>query len=134
MSVAMAVWLFGVPLRGSLLLLFLSSALFLIAALGMGLTISTAARNQFVAGQIAIVATFLPAFMLSGFIFDINSMPTVIQYLTYAIPLRYFLIIVRSVFLEGATADLLIPQYWPMLVIGCGCLIMASFLFRRRIS
>ena len=69
------VWLFEVPLRGSLWVLFGASALFLLAALGMGLLISTIARSQFVAGQIAIITTFLPAFMLSGFIFDIGSMP-----------------------------------------------------------
>ncbi len=101
MSVAMAVWLFDVPLRGSLLLLFSSSALFLVAALGMGLTISTVARNQFVAGQIAIVATFLPAFMLSGFIFDINSMPTVIQFLTHLIAARYYVATLQTLFLAG---------------------------------
>ena len=75
LSVAMAVWLFDVPLRGSLLVLLLASSLFLLAALGMGLLISIVARNQFVAGQVAIIVTFLPAFLLSGFIFDIGSMP-----------------------------------------------------------
>ena len=101
LSVGMAVWLFGVPLRGSLLILFITSSLFLIAALGMGLTISTVARNQFVAGQIAIIATFLPAFMLSGFIFDINSMPPVIQGVTHLIPARYYVSILQTVFLAG---------------------------------
>ena len=101
LSVGMAVWLFGVPLRGSLILLFLTSSLFLIAALGMGLTISTAARNQFVAGQIAIIATFLPAFMLSGFIFDINSMPQAIQIITHLLPARYYVAILQTVFLAG---------------------------------
>ena len=75
LSVAMALWLFEVPLRGSPWLLFATSALFLLTALGMGLFISTVARSQFVAGQIAIITTFLPAFLLSGFIFDIGSMP-----------------------------------------------------------
>lgn len=101
LSVGMAVWLFGVPLRGSLLMLFFSSSLFLIAALGMGLTISTVARNQFVAGQIAIIVTFLPAFMLSGFIFDINSMPRAVQIVTCLIPARYYVSILQTVFLAG---------------------------------
>lgn len=101
LSVAMAVWIFGVPLRGSILLLFACSALFLVAALGMGLTISTAARNQFVAGQIAIVATFLPAFMLSGFMFDINSMPGPIRLLTHLIAARYYVAILQTLFLAG---------------------------------
>ena len=81
-SVAIAVWLFGVPLHGSLAVLAAASALFLLAALGMGLLISSVARNQFVAGQIAIIATFLPAFILSGFLFDIGSMPAPIQFIT----------------------------------------------------
>ena len=83
LSVAMAVWLFGVPLRGSLLVLFAASSLFLLAALGMGLLISTSPKNQFVAGQVAIIATFLPAFILSGFIFDIGSMPRLVQAITH---------------------------------------------------
>ena len=70
LTVALAVWLFGVPLRGSFWLLWGCASLFLLAALGMGLTISTLTRNQFVAGQIAIVGTFLPAFLLSGFSYN----------------------------------------------------------------
>ncbi|VGO18569.1 ABC transporter permease [Pontiella sulfatireligans] len=101
LSVGMAVWLFGVPLHGSLPVLFISSSLFLIASLGMGLTISTVARNQFVAGQIAIIVSFLPAFMLSGFIFDINSMPPAVQVVTYLLPARYYVSILQTVFLAG---------------------------------
>lgn len=101
LSVAMGVWLFGVPLRGSMLMLFLTSSLFLIASLGMGLTISTVARNQFVAGQIAIVVTFLPAFMLSGFIFDIHSMPQAVQWVTRLIAARYYVSILQTLFLAG---------------------------------
>ncbi len=101
LSVAMAVWLFHVPLRGSLWLLILTSALFLLVALGMGLLISTAARNQFVAGQIAIIVTYLPAFLLSGFLFDIGSMPEVVQWITYIVGARYFVAILQSLFLAG---------------------------------
>ena len=75
LAVGMALFLFEVPLRGSLWVLFATSALFLVTALGMGLLISTVARSQFVAGQLALITTFLPAFLLSGFIFDIGSMP-----------------------------------------------------------
>ena len=71
LSTAMAVWVFGVPLRGSFVVLSVVSALFMLTALGMGLLISTVARSQFVAGQVAIIVAFLPAFILSGFIFDI---------------------------------------------------------------
>ena len=75
----------SVPLRGSLLVLLVASALFMLAALGMGLLISIVARNQFVAGQIAIIVTFLPAFILSGFIFDIGCMPAAVQIITHIV-------------------------------------------------
>lgn len=100
-SVAMAVWVFEVPLRGSLLLLLATSALFLVAALSMGLLISTLAKDQFVAALVAMLATFLPAFILSGFIFDIDSMPAPIQWLTHIIAARYYVAILQTVFLAG---------------------------------
>jgi len=101
LSVALAVWLFAVPLVGSFWVLLVCSALFLLAALGMGLLISSAARNQFVAGQIAIIVTFLPAFILSGFIFDIQSMPAPIRLVTHIVAARYFVSILQTVFLVG---------------------------------
>ena len=110
LSTAMALFLFEVPLRGSLVVLFGAASLFLLYALGMGLLISIAAKNQFVAGQAAIVATFLPAFMLSGFIFDINSMPWPIQGLTYIIGARYFVSILHTVFLAGNVWSVILPN------------------------
>ena len=101
LSTLMAVFVFDVPFRGSVLVLTAASALFLLAALAIGLLISTAAKNQFVAGQIAILSAFLPAFMLSGFLFDIASMPAAIQAITYAVPARYFVAILQSLFLAG---------------------------------
>lgn len=101
LSVMTARWLFQVPLVGSHWLLLAVSCLYMLAALAMGLFISSFARNQFVAGQLAIITTYLPAFMLSGFIFDIHSMPTVIQWLTHLIPARYFVTILQTLFLAG---------------------------------
>jgi len=121
LSVAMAVWLFQVPLRGSLAALFGASALFLIVALGMGLLISTAAKDQFVAGQIAIVATFLPAFILSGFIFDIGSMPAAIRGVTHVIAARYFVAILQTLFLAG--------NVWSLLAINSLALLIMAFVF-----
>ncbi len=109
LSVAMAVWLFGVPLRGSLWVLFLAAGLFLLVALGMGLLISIVTRNQFVAGQVAIIVTFLPAFLLSGFIFDIGSMPAPVQVITHVVAARYFVSILQTVFLAGDVW----PVFWP---------------------
>ncbi len=110
LTVGLAVGLFDVPLRGSFWLLWACASLFLLAALGMGLTISTLARNQFVAGQIAIIATFLPAFLLSGFIFDIDSMPAVVQWITHIVVARYFVSIVQTLFLAGDVWSVVLPN------------------------
>ncbi|MBN2855375.1 MAG: ABC transporter permease [Halothiobacillaceae bacterium] len=118
LSVAMAVWLFGVPFLGSWWLLVLTSALFLLTALGMGLFISIVARNQFVASLIAIITTFLPAFMLSGFIFDIGSMPVWLQNLTYLVSARYFIVILHTLFLAGDVASVLWPNTLALLAIA----------------
>jgi ABC-2 type transport system permease protein len=122
LSVIMAVWQFGVPLRGSLPVLIIASSLFLLVALGMGLLISTLAKNQFVAGQVAIIVTFLPAFILSGFIFDIGSMPRPIQAFTHVIAARYFVSILQTVFLAGDLWQVILPN-------ALALLIMAAFFF-----
>jgi ABC-2 type transport system permease protein len=118
LSVTMALWLFDVPLRGSIWVLFVAAGLFLLAALGMGLLISIITRNQFVAGQIAIVVTFLPAFILSGFIFDIGSMPLPIRILTYLIAARYFVAILQSVFLAGTIWSVILPNAAALLIMA----------------
>ncbi len=120
LSVAMAIGLFGVPFAGSFAVLFGAAALFLLAALGMGLLISTVSKNQFVAGQIAIITTFLPAFILSGFIFDVASMPQAVQIVTLLIPARYFVAVLQTVFLAG--------NIWSVIVPNCLALaLMAAF-------
>ena len=121
LSVAMAVWLFQVPFRGSLWVLFGASALFLVVALGMGLMISTVAKDQFVAGQIAIITTFLPAFILSGFIFDIGSMPLAIQGITHVIAARYFVAILQTLFLAG--------NVWSVIALNALALLAMAVLF-----
>jgi len=118
LSVAMAVFLFNVPLRGSVVVLFATAGLFLLTALGMGLLISAVTRNQFVAGQVAIVVTFLPAFILSGFIFDISSMPPVVQVVTYLVAARYFVSILQTVFLAGNVWTLIIPDAAALVVMA----------------
>lgn len=121
LSVAMAVWVFDVPLRGSFLALTGASALFMMVSLGMGLLISIVAKSQFVAGQISIVATFLPAFILSGFIFQISSMPEVIQFITHIIPARYFVAILQTLFLAG--------DIWPIVLSNSAALLLMMFIF-----
>ena len=110
LTVAMAVGVFDVPLRGSFLVLLAVSALFMLVALATGLLISILVKNQFVAGQIAIIVTYLPAFMLSGFIFDINSMPWAIQWVTHIVPARYFVTILQTVFLAGNVWAVILPN------------------------
>ena len=121
LSTAMGVWVFEVPLRGSLAVLFAVSALYMLTALGMGLLISTVARSQFVAGQVSIIVAFLPAFILSGFIFDINSMPIVVQWLTHILPARYFVSSLQTLFLAG--------DIWPIVLTdGAVLTLMATIL------
>lgn len=118
LCVTLSVTLFAVPFRGSYIILFFATTCFLLAALGQGLLISTLTRNQFVAGQIAIMAGFLPAFMLSGFIFEISAMPWPIRAMTYLLPPRYFVTILQSSFLSGVPWDLLLPNLAAMLFIA----------------
>jgi ABC-2 type transport system permease protein len=121
LSVAMAIGLFAVPFAGSFAVLFAAAALFLLAALGMGLLISTVSKNQFVAGQIAIITTFLPAFILSGFIFDVASMPRAVQVVTLLIPARYFVAVLQTVFLAG--------NVWSAIVPNCAALALMAVFF-----
>jgi ABC-2 type transport system permease protein len=133
-SVALAVFLFGVPLQGSILVLTGTSALFMLAALGMGLLISGVARNQFVAGQIAIITAFLPAFILSGFIFDINSMPQAVQIITHVVAARYFVAILQSVFLAGDIWSVVLPNSIALAVMAAIFLGLARATARKRLD
>jgi ABC-2 type transport system permease protein len=103
--------LFGLPMNGSWLLLLLSVSLYLAGALGLGLMISTAAESQQAAFQLALLASFLPTMMLSGFVYPIASMPAPIRAVTYVVPARYFLVALRSIVLKGAG----IRAFWTQL-------------------
>jgi ABC-2 type transport system permease protein len=109
-SLLLAVVLFGVPFRGGLLALALAVSLFLIFALGWGLFISTLARNQFVASQMAFLTTMMPAFMLSGMVFDIAQMPEWLRIITYLVPARYLVSILQTLFLAGDVWAVLLPN------------------------
>jgi len=129
--VAMVV--FDVPLRGNVALLMGSTGLYLMSTLGLGLLISTMSSTQ----QQAMMTTFLfffPAVLLSGFIFPIANMPEPVQWLTYVNPLRYFLIIVRGIFLKGIGFDVLWPQMAALLVLGSALLTAASLRFSKNIG
>jgi len=129
--ILMAVFWFKVPLLGSLLTLYTGVALFLVAAIGVGLMISSLAVTQ----QQGLLGAFLflvPAIVLSGFATPIANMPPWFQQITLANPMRYFVVILRGVFLEGTPFHMLIDQFWPMAVIGGVNLAVAGWLFRRR--
>lgn len=124
---------FGVPLVGELPTLYIGIVLFVLAAIGVGLMISSLVATL----QQAVLGAFLfmvPAVILSGFATPIANMPTVVQYLTYADPLRFFLVVLRGVFLEGTPITLLLHQLWPMAVIAAITLSTAAWLFRHRLS
>lgn len=118
LSVVVAVAFFGVPFRGSVAALVLVSAAFLAAMLPLGLLISTLTRNQFLASQLALISAFLPAFWLSGFIFDIDSMPLPIRLLTHVLPARYFVSSLQTLFLAGNVGSVLVPDTLALLAIA----------------
>ena len=125
------IW-FGIPLLGSVATLYAGLAFFLLSAVGIGLMISALAVTQ----QQGLLGAFLfmvPAVILSGFATPIANMPAAILLITYVDPLRYFLIILRKLFLEGAPAATLLHQFWPMALIGLASMALAGWLFRHRI-
>jgi ABC-2 type transport system permease protein len=108
--------LFGVPMRGSWALLMAATALFLLGGLGQGLLISTLSDSQQVAFQIALLSSFLPTILLSGFVFPIASMPSFVQLVTRIVPARYYLIALRGIVLKGVTLDVILPQLVALVV------------------
>jgi ABC-2 type transport system permease protein len=105
-----AKFLFGVPLRGSVWVLTGASMLYLLVALRIGLLISALVKSQFVASQVALLVTFLPAMMLSGFLFDLRSMPSALRLVTYALPARYYVALLQTVFLAGDVWSVILPN------------------------
>ena len=103
-------YLFHVPLRGTLPVLLGASILYVLVALGIGLLISSAVKNQLVASQLALLVTFMPAMMLSGFLFDLRSMPTAIRLITYVLPARYYVTLLQTIFLAGNVWGVIVPN------------------------
>ena len=131
--VVAALLMFHVPFRGSALLLLASGGLFLMTSLGAGLFISTISQTQ----QQAMMTTsmfFQPFFLLSGFAFPIRNMPEPVQYLTFLNPVRYFMEIVRGIFLKGSGVDVLWPQMLALAVFGVVILSLSAMRFRKRLD
>jgi ABC-2 type transport system permease protein len=127
-----AMLLFDLPVRGSWLLLLFTIALFLVGALGLGLFVSSVADNQQVAFQIALLASFLPTLMLSGFIFPIASMPAALRAITVIVPARYFLVALRGILLKGVGLQIVWPQLAALGVYSSVALLLASVRLRRQ--
>lgn len=129
----LGVLLFGVPFRGSPLLLAALSFLFLVGSLGLGMFISAVARSQLLATQLAMILTFLPAYLLSGFMFAIEVMPRALRLVTYVVPARYFLVVTRGLFLKGVGVPVLYLQGLSMLAFAGVGLALAIRVFRKEL-
>ena len=132
--VFVAMVLFGLPMNGSWVLLLAAVALFLIGALGLGLLISSVAETQQVAFQLALLASFLPTLMLSGFVFPIASMPQVLQAITRVVPARYFLTALRGILLKGVGVEVVWPELAALALFSGVVLTLASVRLRRQWS
>ena len=131
--VLIGLFVFEVPFRGNPLLLFVMATLFLLGSLGLGIFISAAIRSQLLATQTAMQATFLPSNMLSGFMYDIANMPIILQGLSYIVPARYFITVLRGTFLKGVGLAVLWPQGLAMLLFAIGGLTLAVRSFKKEI-
>jgi ABC-2 type transport system permease protein len=127
------VLLFGVPIRGSLILLLALTGLYLLPTLGYGLVISTIAQTQQQA-QLMIMPVIMPAFMLSGFIFPVSSLPVVLQWVGYLLPTTYFIYMMRAVVIKGVGLSLILPQTIILGVFGVALLALAAWRFRKRLD
>lgn len=134
LCVAIAIWWFEIPFRGSFTLLFITSSIYLFPALSLGLIISTISKSQFIAAQASLILGFLPAFLLSGFIFQISSMPQWLQYITYILPVRYFVEISQTLFLTGDVYEVIIPNTLAMFSIGIVFFIIVLKVTRKRVE
>jgi len=132
-AVAMGKFLFHVPMRGSLPLLFGIAAVFLVGALSLGMLFSVSSRSQFAASQMAMAFTFLPSYLLSGFVFSIDSMPRAARAVTYLIPARYFVKVIKGVYLKGVGPATLAAETGALLVFGAGLLLAATRMFRKKL-
>lgn len=129
----MSVWWFHVPFRGSWPVFFGCSMLFLMVVLSLGYLISVTAKSQLGACQMALLATFLPTFLLSGFIFPIDQMPIVVQWITAVLPARYYVSILRNIFLKGTPIELLAPEIVALAIIALVFVALATRSFQKRL-
>ena len=133
LSVLMGKYLFKVPLRGNPLLIFGASSAFLVGGLGLGFLLSVVTRSQLLASQAAMITTFLPAFLLSGFIFAIPNMPQAVQLITYLVPARYFVTILKGIFLKGVGVEILWAEGIFLVGFGWVIIMLSNLKFRKKL-
>jgi ABC-2 type transport system permease protein len=129
-----ALYWFHVPFRGSFTTLLASSAMFMIVVLSMGFFISVIAKNQLAASQLALLTTFLPAFLLSGFLYEIQQMPVVLQWITGALPARYYVSVLKKIFLKGSPTTLLYADLVPLAIFTFVLALLATHSFQKRLT
>ena len=125
---------FNVPLKGNIVLLFFMTGIFAFSGLGIGLLVSTLANTQQVANQVAMLVSFLPTFILSGFMFPIKSMPLLIQLVTVIVPAKYFLVVLRGVFLKGSGLMILLSEFFVLTLFGILLILLSSRNFKKKIK
>jgi ABC-2 type transport system permease protein len=129
-----AIYWFHVPFRGSFPTLLVSSAMFMIVVLSLGFFISVIAQSQLAASQIALIVAFLPAFLLSGFLYSIEQMPTVLQWITRILPARYYVSVLKKIFLKGTPTALLYADLVPLAVFTFVLALLATRAFHKRLA
>jgi len=133
LAVLMGEFLFDVPLHGNVVLLFTMAAIFLVGTLGMGLMISIIAKSQLVASQLALVTTFLPAFLLSGFVFSIPNMPHVLQLVSYVVPARYFVSLIKGIYLKGIGLEIMGLEALLLVFFSTAVIFIAYINFKKKL-
>lgn len=134
LAVLMGEFLFDVPLRGSVALLFVMAAIFLAGALSLGMLISIVTKSQLLASQLAMVLTFLPSFLLSGFMYAISNMPKAIQLITFAIPARYFVALLKAIYLKGIGLEIIAGEALLLAVFGVVTVTLANLKFIKKLE
>jgi ABC-2 type transport system permease protein len=133
LAVLMGELLFEIPLRGSLVLLFGMAAIFLAGSLALGMLISILTRSQLLASQVAMVLTFLPAFLLSGFMYDIANMPRAVQLITHLVPARYFVSLLQGIYLKGVGLEVLALEAALLTIFALSMIIIARLKFKKKL-
>jgi ABC-2 type transport system permease protein len=134
LAVVMGEFLFEVPLRGNVALLFAMAAIFLAGALSLGMFISIVTKSQLLASQLAMVTTFLPAFLLSGFMYAISNMPKMIQVMTHLIPARYFVALLKGIYLKGIGLNILYMEAGLLSLFGVLMFALANVKFKKKLD